>query len=150
MDDLPQQLPEETKIEPICGVAANIVKERPYGEGGKEIRRGTPKFHAGAKVYIADVFWGMGGESLMAVGRYRGKYKYIACGLRTEWLENFRVELIYSPTVMEHIQGDGSPEAKAKAENLAASLTNAAEYFRNERKQKREKQNVGKNSDDAG
>nr|GFD56498.1 hypothetical protein [Tanacetum cinerariifolium] len=33
---------------------ANIVRERPYGPGGAEIRLGTKHFAPGAKVYIID------------------------------------------------------------------------------------------------
>jgi hypothetical protein len=129
-----QSSQEKAKIEPVWGVVANVMKEHPYGQGGKEIRRGTLKFHGGAKVYIRLVFWGVAGERLEVVGRYRGKHAYITCALRTEWLENFHVELIYSPSVIKRIQGDGSSEAKEKAEKLAESLSHAAEFFRDERK----------------
>jgi hypothetical protein len=95
--------PEPRRVEPIWGVVAKVVKERPYGPGGKESRRGTRKFNAGQKVYLWDVFWGMGGEDLTVIGRYRGKYGYITSSLRTAYLTDFRAELIYSPTIIRRI-----------------------------------------------
>src|SRR3954471_5516170 len=87
-----------TKLDPIWGVVANIVDERPYGHAGREIRHGTPKFNAGEKVYLWDVYWGMGGIISTVIGRFRGKYDYLTFSVQTAYLTHFRSKLIYSPT----------------------------------------------------
>src|SRR5258706_1406348 len=89
---------KENTITPIWGVAANVRKEIQHGPGGKEVRIGTRKFHGGAKVYLYDVFWGMGGLDCSVVGRYRGRHGYITTSLKTVFLTNWHAELIYSPT----------------------------------------------------
>lgn len=141
------------QIEPIWGVAANIVQERLYGPGGSETRRGTNKFRARQKVYLYDVFWGMGGENSTYIGRYRGKYNYITCSIPTAFVTNFRAELIYSPTIIYRIVYgyaddpeairltperaarasrplDGSDISRQKAETLAINLNAVAERER--------------------
>src|SRR5688572_23335387 len=99
---VPSKLPIEVPVGPIWSVVANIRSEIPSGPGGKETRNGTRKFHGGAKVYIVRVFWGMGGDSVMIIGHYRGK-RYISCVIRNLYLENLRVEMVYSPAVIKRI-----------------------------------------------
>ena len=87
---------------PMWGVAANILKERPYGPGGQIIKRGTRKFHGGAKVYMVGAFWGMGGEQVAVVGHFRGN-GYVTSVIGIDTLENFRAEHIFSPAVIHRI-----------------------------------------------
>lgn len=57
-------MPDETSMPPSrwC-LVGNVVEERPCGEGGKEIRRGTRHFAPGAKVHcLPAVFSKYGGE----------------------------------------------------------------------------------------
>ena len=63
-------------VEPIWGVVANVVKERPYGPHSQETKRGTLKFNGGAKVYVALVFREHADERLTVVGHYRGRHGY--------------------------------------------------------------------------
>ena len=90
-------------VEPVWCIAANIVRERPYGPGGKETRRGTKHFLPGAKVYIVDFFWGSGGESVTVVGHHRKSHRYITIVIRSQWLVNWRAELVYSPHVIKEV-----------------------------------------------
>src|SRR5262249_26280994 len=73
-------------------------------------------------------------DSVMVVGHYRG-HRYVTSALNLEYLENFRPELIYSPTVIERIKArgdylfanlDGSDEAKQQVTELAANLATYA------------------------
>lgn len=126
---------------PAWCIVANIIRERPYGPGGQELRPGTKHFAPGAKVYVVKFFWGMGGESLTVVGRHRRSHRYITLSIQSTWLVNWRVELVYSPYVIQVLQQHpytywpyrqrivtsdtqrmGSLEAKAKAEEIIRNL----------------------------
>jgi hypothetical protein len=134
--------PRQIPVGPIWSVVANVRKEIPFGPGSKEIRRGTRKFHGGAKVYIVDAYWGMAGENVTVIGHYRGK-EYITCVVRNLHLENLRVELVYSPAVIKRIvkkRGsltlDGSEKSKADAELFAQNLRGVQKRLMQEKIQK--------------
>jgi hypothetical protein len=91
---------QPTMSQPIWCIVANIVNERAYGPGGQETRRGTKHFAPGAKIYILYFFWGMGAQDVTVVGRHRRSHRYITMTIRTAWLVNWRVELVYSPYVI--------------------------------------------------
>jgi hypothetical protein len=121
---------------PIWAVVANIVHAHRFGEGGKETRIGTRKFHGGAKVYLAGGYWGMGGERVIVVGHFRGK-QLITCSIKSIYLENFRVKLAYHPEVIRRLteapygmeQLDGSHESKLKAEMYAEKYAENTDYW---------------------
>jgi hypothetical protein len=142
---------EVKKPEPVWCVVANVVYERNYGPGGLEKRRGTKHFAAGAKVYCVQFFWDGGDDNVEVVGRHRGSQRYVKMVIRTEWLTNYRVELVYSPAVIrgltnyayrwlvfddkgqplihngryvgtDGISWDGSEASKKKCEELVARL----------------------------
>lgn len=137
MSEDPQEPLQEEKpsVAPIWAVSAKIIEERPYGPGGRETRRGTGKFNANQKVYICGSFGGMGHITVTVVGRYRGKYKYITLSMSTRFLTRFRVEMVYSPTVIQHMSecrtpDDGSDESRQRAERVAKLLTEVADELR--------------------
>ena len=112
---------------PAWCVAANVVHERQYGPAGAEIRRGTKHFAPGAKVYVVDFFWGMGGEDVTVVGRHRKSKRYLALTMKAKHLANWRAELVYSPAVIREITRSwefgshrGGDAAKARAEEIVA------------------------------
>jgi len=119
---------ENRGSDPAWCVAANVVMERPYGPGGVEKRRGTKHFAPGAKVYVYDFFWGMGGESVTVMGRHRKTHRYIQLSMRAKHLANWRAELVYSPAVAKVIRENaefgsldaGSETARRRAEEIAA------------------------------
>lgn len=116
-------------LEPVWCIAANIIHERPYGSGGEETRSGTKHFAPGAKVYIVDFFWGMGGENVSVVGRHRKSHRYITIIIRSKWLVNWRAELIYSPHVIREVTEFGQlwTALRTKDENKWASSERAKE-----------------------
>jgi len=124
------------------------VAERRAGHGVVAIRRGTKHFAPGAKVYCLPPLWDAyhkcrGVDHIVVVGRHRRSHRYIALVMPTEWLTNWRVQLVYSPAVkrrMVHavwerrawlgptvanlragkLIWDGSADSKARAEQRAA------------------------------
>jgi hypothetical protein len=93
--------PEE-KLQPAWCIVANVVHERPYGDGGAEIRRGTKQFAPSAKVRIVS-FRRVGEENVTVVGRHRKSHRYITLITLCKWLVNWRVELVYSPHILPEI-----------------------------------------------
>ena len=97
--------PERTDdFVPIWCATANLKKENTFGEEGIK-RRGTKHFRGGAKVYIADAYWGMC-NSVTVVGHHRASGRYVKIDIHVKRLENFRLELVYSPKVAALIQSD--------------------------------------------
>jgi hypothetical protein len=87
---------------PIWCATATVKKENIYGED--HIKKvGTKHFRGGAKVYIADAYWGMC-ESVTVIGHHRSNSRYVKIDLHVKRLENVRLELVYSPKVAELIQ----------------------------------------------
>lgn len=124
-------LEDEQKSEPVWCIRANIVRERPYGPGGAEIRHGTKHFAPGAKVYCAAFFWDGPLTSVDVVGHHRGSHRYVRMTIRHEWLTDLRVELVYSPSIIAHLPEPrmdlhdgfgGSPGAKAEVEEKLKHL----------------------------
>lgn len=129
----------------IWCVGATVRMSIPFGEGAKQTRRGTNKFHGGAKVYLAGAFWGTGAERVTVVGHYRGK-GYITASLQVRYLTNFRAELVYSPTVISRLttihisdsfKWDNSEKSKANAEQVAEQFTQFSDKLHTERLLKR-------------
>ena len=114
--------------DPAWCVVANVVMERPYGPGGVEKRRGTKHFAPGAKVYVYDFFWGVGGENVTVMGRHRKSHRFIQLSMPAKHLANWRAELVYSPAVAKVIRENaefgsldaGSERARRRAEEIAA------------------------------
>lgn len=122
---------EDAQVENAWCAVANVVMERECGPGGIEKRSGTKHFPAGSKVYILHHFWGMGGERVTVVGRHRGSHRYVTMTISSEWLANWRTELVYSPHIIRLIKtcGEylkyskgkpGGEAAKGRAEEIVA------------------------------
>lgn len=93
----------DTPPEPVWLVAANVVAWRRCGQDGREPRPGTKFFKGGAKVYVAHVYWGPGGERLTAIGRERHTGRWIAVDTATRHLHGFRAKAVYEPRVLERL-----------------------------------------------
>ena len=94
------EITEESDVEPIWLITANILQERKCGEGGLETRRGTKHFRGGAKVYVVGAHWGMC-ESVIVIGHHRASGRYVQLTTKKRYVENLRMTLCYSPTVIE-------------------------------------------------
>jgi hypothetical protein len=105
-------------------VVANVREQRPYGEGGRETRRGTKHFAPGTRVYCYPPLWGDGYEKIKAVGRHRGSRRYATMIVDSRWLTDWRARLVYSPTVIAALAGtwDGPSRSRELAETLVASM----------------------------
>jgi hypothetical protein len=109
--------------EGIWSIVANIKKEHPFGPGGAETKIGTRQFRGGTKVYIAGCFPGMC-DSVVAIGLHRHSRRWITCCVDVRYVENFRVRLVYHPTVLDRIRNDDRcwVRTKEEAETWAAAF----------------------------
>ncbi|APU42578.1 hypothetical protein UK14_17110 [Streptomyces sp. NRRL F-4428] len=90
--------------EPVWTVAANVVAWRRCGVGGQELRPGTKFFKGGAKVYVAKVYWGPGGDRVTVAGRERHTGRWIVIDTATRHLYGFRPKLVHTPRVLERLR----------------------------------------------
>jgi hypothetical protein len=86
----------------------NIVRERPYGPGGAEIRFGTKHFAPEAKVYIINSYAGMC-RRIIVVGLHRKSKRLITLALDVRLVENLRPKVCYDPAVIAKLKKHFSP-----------------------------------------
>ena len=98
MSDSDQQLESQWCL------VGNIVKRRPYGEGGTETRPGTKHFSGGTKVYCLPAQWGDGYEKIIVIGRHRGSKRFETMIVNSEHVTNWRAKVVYAPAVLRRIQ----------------------------------------------
>lgn len=104
----------------IWGVVANVVLERPYGPGGVERRRGTKHFSPGAKVYVFQRIGWSDWRRIRVLGRHRRSGRLIGLTTGVELLANWRVEAVYSPSVIRRLLADVTTSPERIAEFRAA------------------------------
>jgi hypothetical protein len=92
----------------------------------------------------------MAGDCVEVIARHRGRPGFVVMVLNTEWLENWRVKLAYSPKVIALLQAkpgdagtpergdglhpwDGSPASRERAEEWAETLARMAQSERERR-----------------
>jgi hypothetical protein len=119
-------MPESPRQEiRVWCVIANLVKERPFGPGGEEIRHGTKHFKGGAKLYIIDAYWGMC-KSVTVIGHHRKGSRFIKLDIPASYVENLRVKPVYHPKVLqligEHFLSQKQYPDKAYAEKICSSI----------------------------
>jgi hypothetical protein len=100
---------------------ANIVRERPYGPGGAEIRRGTKHFAPGAKVYIIDWYAGTC-ERIAVVGLHRSSKRMITLIIAVKLVENLRAKVCYVPAVLAQIKAYYAPDGLSPLSKEAAEI----------------------------
>jgi hypothetical protein len=84
-------------------LVGNIVAERPYGEGGLEVRRGTKHFSGGTKVYCMPAQWGDGYDQIMVIGRHRKSKQFKTMIISADWVTNWRARVVYHPEVLRRM-----------------------------------------------
>jgi hypothetical protein len=100
------------------GIAANVRPEA----FGRATSPGTRHFTAGTLVWCLDVYWGMGGETLRAIGRHRGGRQLIAIAMPSRYLTNFRAKVAYSPRVVHAIREHQAQRDEAEARRIAGGF----------------------------
>ena len=80
-------------------MVANVVDERPVGEGGERTVRGTTHFRPNTKLYVFALYAGMC-DAVVVVGRHRGSNRYVRMTLKAHYLVRFRPKVVYSPRVL--------------------------------------------------
>ena len=86
----------EAALESCWTAVGNIIRERPYGPGGAEIRFGTKHFAPGAKVYIINWYAGMC-ERIIVAGMHRKSKHLITITIDVRLVENLRSKVYYNP-----------------------------------------------------
>lgn len=124
--------PNQPDVEPVWCAVANVVETRPYGPGGEAERSGTKHFSPGTKIYVRRFFWRKGGEQVEVVGRHRGSHQLVTMVIRSSWLTNWRVKLVYEPQVVSRLRTnpdevgfrawDGSDESRKHAEEIVRAF----------------------------
>jgi hypothetical protein len=113
-------------------VVGNIIRERPYGPGGAEIRVGTKHFTPGAKVYIIDWFAGTCAR-VVVVGLHRKSKKNIRLVIDVKLVENLRPKLCYTPAVSKKIREHYSPtRIKWLTKEFAETICKTIPYWQAE------------------
>jgi hypothetical protein len=103
-----------------------MVRERPYGPGGVETKRGSRHFAPGAKLYVHRYIGFK--DQVEVVGRHRASHRYVNMIVSASWLTNWRAELVYSPRVIATLWPiwNASPGSKARAEKWACDAKAAS------------------------
>lgn len=108
-------------------LVGNIVETHAFGED-KELLTGTKHFRPGAKVYMAPPNWGDGYEQIAVIGCPRHSRHYIEIIMRSAYIENFRVQKVYTPFLLKMMENsefrwwDNSENSYQKICALAESL----------------------------
>lgn len=84
-------------------LVGNIIDKHLFGEN-KEIKSGTHKFRAGAKVYLLPEFGGMGHENIPVYGLPRKSRKRIKMVIRSGVIKNVRVKKTFDPKIIEMLK----------------------------------------------
>lgn len=92
---------KKPNIESIWCATANVKEDILFGEEHIP-RKGTKHFRGGAKVYIASVYGGMCNDATV-IRHHRSNGRFILLTMPVKNLENFRLQLTYSPKVIELI-----------------------------------------------
>jgi len=121
----PREIETATMVEPVWCPVANMVRERPYGPGGREIRRGSKHFAPGAKLYCFPALWGDGYVQIQVIGRHRATHRYVNMIVNEKWLTNWRVRLAYSPHVIRELLPlwDGTERSRERAQEIVDFMT---------------------------
>lgn len=115
MSQLPEIIPGA--LESYWTAVGNIVRERPYGPSGAEIRLGTKHFAPGAKVYIIDWYGGMC-QRIIVVGMHRKSKQLITLALDVRLVENLRAKVCYDPNAIAKFKQHYSHQSRTTRGSL--------------------------------
>ena len=113
---------QEIKVQPIWCLTGNISKNRKYGVGGNIIKSGTKHFAPNTKVYCFPALWGDGYLKIKVISRHRGSHEYVEMIVDSAWIENWRVQLVYSHLVISKLQNNSHQWTKDSANKMAESI----------------------------
>lgn len=87
-------------------LVGNIVESHLFGEE-KDVRYGTKQFAPGTKVYCSPHQWGDGWERIRVIGKPRHQRNLIMVVMPSKLIDNFRIQKVYSPTILQMIDDCG-------------------------------------------
>lgn len=119
---------------PVWCLVAKMRAVREVNQEATDAQSGNKYFAPGAKLYFRHIV-GFRNERIdepviEVVGRHRRSHRYIRVIMRAAWVENWRVDLVYSPTVIRLLapKWDGSEASKAEAEEYLNMWFRGAQY----------------------
>lgn len=80
-------------------LVGNIIGEHEFGDN-RVIKHGTKHFSPGAKVYCGKSFCGDGYENIVVIAKQRNSLKYIELIMSRFFIENFRLQKVYKPLIL--------------------------------------------------
>jgi hypothetical protein len=87
----------------------NVVGTRPADESG------TKHFSAGTKVYCFPALWGDGYEKVLVIGRHRGSHQFVTMIINSDWVSNWRAQVVYNPEVLRRLHDATITRERIKA-----------------------------------
>ena len=84
-------------------LVGNIVEAHEYGEE-HIIKYGNKQFSPNTKVFINLIYGGMGHERILVIGKPRHSSKYIEIVIARKYVNNFRVQKVFKPAVLERMK----------------------------------------------
>lgn len=114
--------------EPVLTLVANVRSHRFHGESG-EVRAGTKHFSGGTKVTFKSSYGGSGHVEVTVIGRHRKSKKLITIDLQRRYLENWRVQAVYSPAVLSRLVDRYHKERTADDLQQTADGFNESRFF---------------------
>jgi hypothetical protein len=114
---------------PIWCPVANL-KEHPYPSEALQTFRGSKHFAPRAKVYCFPPPWG-DERKFPVIGHHRASHRLVIMVVPFHWLTAWRVELVYSPTLIRLMWGiwDGTPEGKEAAQGFVTMMEHEPAYL---------------------
>ncbi len=108
-------------------LVGNIAEKTTFGEEGEE-RSGTKHFSPGTKVYCLPAQWGDGYEKIVVLARHRGSRKLAEMVIKSDWVCNWRAQVVYKPSVLKQIaraleeNGRANWQSKEEVESYLESI----------------------------
>ena len=102
-----RKAPKPEKPDWLWCLVANVRdSSRLEGAPPRKRRGGCKHFAPGTRVYVYDIMWGDGGERRLVLGKKKGTHQLVRKVVDADILTNFRLKRVYSPTVIDWMQGD--------------------------------------------
>jgi hypothetical protein len=110
-------------LDPTKVVCATVMATHQCGKES-QTPKGTKHFRANAKVFVIDAYWGTC-DTVTVIGHHRAGGRYAKLDMPIKHLEDFRMGVAYSPTVLELLKEhfkDRNEYSEDYAEELLRAL----------------------------
>ncbi len=113
---------------PVWCLVGTMRADRAGSPAASGPSNGNKYFASGARLYFRHCVGDRNGNVdepvIEVVGRHRKTHRYLRFIMRADWVENWRVDLVYGPAVIRLLmpEWDGSKESKAVAQEYLEGL----------------------------